>query len=255
MIRTTGAKPPVAKHGPGHKAPARTAAFTAVTTSIDRSIPPPPEPNPCTRGRPPKPALARVDREQAVHGLLDPLALLGCRVKALGRPEDPREQGQGVRLQDPEQLVRPEERLRYGLRGRPALSGRAEAKRISAVVRPPSASAAACGDVTGRRISPGIRQEVHVGAVRWIRIAALQTGRERLAAVRPRGERVSGPGKTLSSPAGTGYAPCQHPHDQHESSRQHSLGGPSRRRRSRCAPWHTGHRHPSRRQQQIGTRA
>ena len=44
-----------------------------------------------------------------------------------------------------------------------------------AVVRR-SALAAACGDVTGRRISPGIRQEMHIGAVRWTRIAALQTG-------------------------------------------------------------------------------
>ena len=31
----------------------------------------------------------------------------------------------------------------------------------------------------------------------------------------------TGPGKTRSSPAGNGYAPCQHLHDQHESSRQH----------------------------------
>ena len=56
-------------------------------------------------------------------------------VKAPGHAEDLREQGRRVGLQDPEQPVRPEERLRYGLWGCARLAGRAEASRISAVVR------------------------------------------------------------------------------------------------------------------------
>ena len=50
----------------------------------------------------------------------------------------------------------------------------------------------------------------------------------------------TGHGRTRSSPAGNGYAPCRHPPDQHERIPT-SEGGPARRGRSRCAPGHTGH--------------
>ena len=63
----------------------------------------------------------------------------------------------------------------------------------------------------------------------------------------------AGPGRTRSSPAGSGYALCKHPPDQHEPSRQHERRT-TRRGRSRCAPGHPGHRHPSHRRQQTGTR-
>jgi hypothetical protein len=63
----------------------------------------------------------------------------------------------------------------------------------------------------------------------------------------------TGPGKTRSSPAGGGCAPCQHPPDRHEPSR-HAKGEPSRRRRSRCAPRHTGHHRASVVDSQTDTR-
>ena len=53
-----------------------------------------------------------------------------------------------------------------------------------------SASTAAAAMLPAGGFHPGIRQEMRAGAVRWTRIAALQSGRERLAAARPRGERV-----------------------------------------------------------------
>ena len=48
-----------------------------------------------------------------------------------------------------------------------------------------------------------------------------------------------GRGRKRSSPAGSGSAPCQHPHDQHKRHARQE-GGPPRRGRSRCAPGHTG---------------
>ena len=71
--------------------------------------------------------------------------------------------------------------------------------------------------------------------------------RQRLLKISPTGH-----GRTRSLPAGSYYAHCQHPPDQHEPP-ANAKGERSRRGRSRRAPGHTGHRRMPLPRQQTDT--
>jgi len=87
-----------------------------------------------------------------------------------------------------------------------------------------------CYDDELREASPDtLRHRIwHIPA----RLAA--RARQRVLKISP-----TGPGRTRSSPAGSGSAPYQHQPHQHEPS-ANAKGGPVRRGRSRCAPGHPG---------------